>query len=154
MKILPVNGYYRSLMPNLSKPVKYCAQINSINSICEKIKQKGFKFFSEVELINPQGQKIKGYSFIKEIKNSEITSLITDDKFYELGQASVSLGYSQRYMRGSWCTIKNLTEPNPEIGKDFQYPITEFFRKPQDGKYKHVATAGYNTLINYLKQYL
>lgn len=126
--------------------------LNAADDILYKgILDKGYKFFKNVEIINPTGEKINGYSFIKDISGKaykrEVISIITDDHFYELGQASASTYYMDNNQL--ICDVINHTNT----------PLNNFTRTSEiqartqnDGKYRHVGKNAYQCLEDYVKR--
>ena len=152
MRIMPIinigtNGRYKC------HPV-YKGGIQSVQkSAYENLLDKGFVLFQKVTLKNPENEIIEGYTFIKDTKNKEVISLITDNDYNELGHVAADLGLNRRFFRGVWCTGKNLTETNPEFVYDYVKPYTDKVKTSKKGKYKGVVTEGFNSLIKYIKEH-
>lgn len=137
---IPNNNIYKISFG--SKP----AETN--NKLCQQILQKGYKLFREVNIIDPKGLTVKGYSFIKHTESS-ISSIITDKEFYELGQVSASNEYSngEKVKAVLKCDVVNYTESWMPAGFS---RVPEFpTRNSSEGKYRHVASEAYKALEDY-----
>ena len=168
MRIRPVYSYNLFFSTNSNKTsVLNCTSFSGNDSFISELDDKsdsrylenylnisanGFNLYDVVDLINPKGAKFQGYSFIKEYPDSNsIVVLITDDNFNELGHASCSTCIGQVKYNGTWCSVVNSTDTNPE---SILNPIfNNLVRAPKDGHCKHVGTKAYDTLIDYIKKF-
>lgn len=145
---------YKTPIKNMALPYDTVAfnGINSdtLNKKLSLIKLYGFSLFDRVNIINPKGEVISGYSFIK-AKRKNIISVITDNEFDQLGHVSMNENY-RGFFPGAWCSVVNNTSIKETLLSGFKEPYLPFYKTLEDGHYKMVATQAYNSLIKYIKQ--
>lgn len=127
----------------------YTSKPDTTSPVLDKILDSGFKMQSKVNLVAPDGRPFEGYGFIKDGgKYWGITTLITDDKFYEVGSLSTGSIENGKV----WLSGKNLTTQNSPMPADFMTPLfVDSARTPNDGYYKRVMIEACDTLIDYIK---
>ena len=117
----------------------------------KRIYDAGFRMYKPVDLINNKGEQIQGYSFVQEKPRLNIIKvLITDEEFKELGHVECSTILNKGPYGGTWCTIVNSTEPNPET--EIKPIFNDIVKGTKTGRYKLVGTRAYDMLISYIKE--
>ena len=126
-------------------------QVNFTSNL-SKIKELGYKFHKNVNLISPKGEKINCKAFIKDELNTakdNLSILITDDRNIALGELHARREYNNPNI--VLTSIRNYTEKY-NILSGFMDPFLPARSFEKDGKYKLVGTNAYKVLINYLKE--
>ena len=156
MKISPLTSVYsyRRSMQNTSfrnQRVSFRGPVEREENL-QLLKELGYKYRDEVDLISPDGRNIKGNAYLKDeldtVRYGEISFVVTDKDNFELGELASSRQPENACVLKS--SIRNYTVDTYLDGK-FMNPIMPF-RNASGGHYKGVGRALYNQLEKYVSE--